>query len=62
MGELRLQVCLLDSRAEDATAVESRENEELEREDDGVHRRFQSLALNLSPSTWSALEGLLLNY
>jgi hypothetical protein len=63
---LRLQMDLLDRRAEDAIAVESREIEELEREEAGETMEFsgvsEGLALNLSPSTWSAFEGLPFDY
>lgn len=63
---LRLQMDLLDRRAEDAIAVESREIEELEQEEAGQTIEFvgpsEGLALNLSPSTWSAFEGLPLDY
>jgi hypothetical protein len=63
---LRLQMDLLDRRAEDAIAVESREIEELERAEAGETIEFsgaaEGLALNLSPSTWSAFEGLPLDY
>lgn len=52
---LRLQIDLLDRRAEDAIAVESREIEELKREEAGQTIEFarpsEGLALNLSPST-----------
>ena len=63
---LRLQMDLLDRRAEDAIAVESREIEELEREEAEQTMEFlgpsEGLSLNLSPSTWSAFEGLPLDY
>ena len=57
---LRQQMDLLDRRAEEAIAVEERSIEEQERAEaetitfDGPS---EGLALNLSPSTWSAFEG-----
>ena len=58
---LRLQMDLLERRAEEAIAVESRELEELER---GEVMEFPESgpSLALSPSTWGAFEGLPLDY
>lgn len=56
---LRQQIDLLDRRAEEAIAVEERGIVEQEAEEallfDGPS---EGLALNLSPSTWSAIEGM----
>ena len=64
--QLQLQIDLLDCRAKDAIAVKSREIKELKREEASQTIEFarpsKSLALNLSPSTQSAFEGLPLNY
>ena len=58
---LRLQMDLLERRAEEAIAVESRELEELERE--GVLEFDESdPSINLSPGTWGAFADLPLDY
>ena len=58
---LRLQMDLLEKRAEEAIAVESRELEELEQE--GVMDFGESdPSVNLSPSTWGAFEGFPVDY
>jgi hypothetical protein len=58
---------LVDRRAVDAIAVESRELDELEGVAESETLTFDDvapsgLALNLSPSTWSAFEGFPLDY
>jgi multidrug efflux pump subunit AcrA (membrane-fusion protein) len=58
---LRQQMDLLDRRAEEAIAVEERsivEQEQAESEVMAFDDPSEGLALNLSPSTWSAFEGL----
>jgi hypothetical protein len=58
---LRSQPDMLDRRAEEAIAVEERSIEEQEREESAVlnlEGSSKGLALHLSPSTWSAFEGL----
>jgi hypothetical protein len=59
---LRLQMDLIDRRAEDAIAAESHSIEEQELADAGETILFEGpsegLALNMSPSTWSAFEGV----
>lgn len=58
---LRLQMDLLEKRAEEAIAVESRELEELEQE--GVLEFDGSdPSINLSPGTWGAFADLPLDY
>lgn len=61
---LRLQMDLLDKRAEEAIAVEEREISELEQKESVMEftEPSEGLALNLSPSTWSAFEGLPFDY
>jgi hypothetical protein len=64
---LRQQMDLVDRRADDAIAVESRELDELEGVAESETLTFDDvapsgLALNLSPSTWSAFEGFPLDY
>lgn len=64
---LRRQMDLLDRRAEDAIAVESREIEELEQVERSEVLSLEGLsnndfALHLSPSTWGAFEGLPFDY
>lgn len=59
---LRQQMDLIDQRAEEAIAVEERNIEELEQAEVRETINFSDasgggLALNLSPATWSALEG-----
>ena len=61
---LRQQMDLLDRRAEEAISVEERDLEEQEqREREALSEVLtfdgpsEGLALNLSPSTWSAIEG-----
>jgi multidrug efflux pump subunit AcrA (membrane-fusion protein) len=58
---LRQQMDLLDRRAEEAIAVEERgieEQEQAESETMTFDGPSEGLGLNLSPSTWSAFEGL----
>lgn len=59
---LRQQMDLIDQRAEEAISVEERNIEELERAEIGETIDFGDmsggLALNLSPTTWGAIEGL----
>ena len=58
---LRLQMDLLEKRAEEAIAVESRDLEEVEQE--GVIEFDESTpAFSMSPSTWGAFEGFPLDY
>lgn len=62
---LRTQMDLLDRRAEEVIAVEERNIEELESVDSEVMAfdgSLERLGINLSPSTWSAIEGLPLGY
>lgn len=58
---LRQQMDLLDNRAAEAIAVEERAIEELEQEEASEalldEAPTEGLALNLSPGTWSALDG-----
>jgi multidrug efflux pump subunit AcrA (membrane-fusion protein) len=59
---LRQQIDLLNRRAAEAIVVEERGIEEQEREEAGETILFEGpsegLALNLSPSTWAAFEGV----
>jgi hypothetical protein len=58
---LRSQLDILDCRAEEAIVVEECSIEEQEREELVVlnlEGSSEGLALHLSPSTWSAFEGL----
>lgn len=64
-GRLRLQMDLIDRRADDAIAVENREIEEMERVEQVMEFApiaEDELGLHLSPSTWGAFEGLPLDY
>lgn len=54
---LRQQMDLVDRRADDAIAVEVANIEELE-EQERQEEAARELSLNLSPTTWSALDGL----
>jgi hypothetical protein len=59
---LRKQMDLIDRRADDAIAVESREIEEMEQAEGSVVMTFGDVPedgfnLHLSPSTWGAFEG-----
>jgi hypothetical protein len=62
---LRKQMDLLDTRADTAVAVEQRNIEELEREEDGGTMEFpesEGTGLHLSASTWGAFEDLPLDF
>lgn len=61
---LRRQMDLLDRRAEEAIAVEERSIVEQELDEGTItfDGSSEGLALNLSPSTWGAFEGLPLDY
>ena len=63
---LRRQMDLIDRRAEEAIAVEEKGIEELEQTELAEVMAFDVSALgvgpNLSPSTWSAFDGLPLDY
>jgi galactokinase len=61
---LRQQMDLLDRRADEAIAVEERgiAEQELTEETMAFDGPSEGLALNLSPSTWGAFDGLPLDY
>jgi hypothetical protein len=63
--QLQQQIDLINRCAEEAIAAEEHSIKEQEQEESEVivfNSPLEGLGLNLSPSTWSAIEGLLFNY